>query len=112
MTKPDIAFIVNKFSQYLHCPTSIHWQACKRVLRYLQSLDLGVHLQPTSEQCLISFADYDWARSLDDRQSTNKYCVLLGPNLISWSSKGQHVVARSSPESKYRALTHTIAEIA
>ena len=72
---------------------------------------MGLHLQPAKEQCLIGFSDADWAGFIDDRQSTSGYCVFLGPNLVSWSSKKQHVVARSSTESEYRAFAHTAAEI-
>ena len=112
MTRPDIAYIVSKLSQFLHCPTDVHWQACKRVLRYLKgSQDIGLHIQPAKEQCLIGFSDVDWAGSLDDRRSTGGYCIYLGPNLVSWSSKKQHVVARSSTESEYRSLAHTASEL-
>ena len=53
---------------------------------------------------LTGFIDADWACDLDDRRSIGAYCIYLGNNLISWSSKKQSVVTRSSAESEYRAL--------
>ncbi|XP_026400068.1 uncharacterized protein LOC113295953 [Papaver somniferum] len=61
-------------------------------------------------QAISSFSDSDWAGNPDDRRSTSRYCVFFGPNPISWSSKMQPTIARSSTEDEYRSLAHTAAE--
>jgi hypothetical protein len=95
----------------MHCPTTTHWTAVKRILRYIKgTFDHGIFFQPGS-LCLEAFSDADYAGSPDDRRSTGGYCVYLGANLISWSAKKQSTVSRSSTESEYRQLAHTAAEI-
>ncbi|XP_031277891.1 secreted RxLR effector protein 161-like [Pistacia vera] len=113
LTRPDLSFFVNKLSQFLSAPTELHWQACKRILRYVKgTLDYGIHFKPTVALQVECYADADWGSNLDDRRSTSGYCVYMGPNLIQWSSQKQKVVALSSTEAEYRALAQTGTEVA
>jgi hypothetical protein len=84
----------------------VHWQALKRILRYVKgTLNMSLNLQPSSNLTLNAYCD------ADDRRSTTDYAVFLGPNLVSWSSKKQGIVSRSSTEAEYRTMAVTIAEL-
>ncbi|KAH9686754.1 Disease resistance protein [Citrus sinensis] len=112
LTRPEIAFSVNKLSQFLSSPTVNHWQACKRILRYLKgTIKLGLQFYNHGSFQIDCFSDADWAGDKDDRRSVAGYCVYMGPNLVSWCSKKQAVVSRSSAESEYRALAMVAAEV-
>ena len=111
LTRPDISFAVNKLSQFMHCLTQTHWTATKRLLRYLKkTIFHGINIKETSSPTLTCFLDVDWASSLDDRKSTSAYVLFLGHTPISWSSKKQRAIARSSTEAEYRALATVVAE--
>jgi hypothetical protein len=111
-TRPDIAFAVNKVAQFMHDPRNDHWSAVKRILRYLKhSITYGLFISKCSSMHLSAFSDADWAGCPDDRKSTSGYCIYLGNNLISWSSKKQPTVSRSSTESEYKALANASAEL-
>ncbi|KAH9734278.1 hypothetical protein KPL71_017313 [Citrus sinensis] len=115
LTRPDIAYSVHKLSQYLNAPTLQHWLACKKVLKYLQAtITYGLHIQKEGileTTGLTGYSDADWACDVDDRKSIGAYCIYLGNNLISWSSKKQPIVAKSSTESEYRALSSASSEL-
>ncbi|KAM2533008.1 hypothetical protein PS1_001548 [Malus domestica] len=88
-----------------------HFTAVKRILRYLKgSLFTGI-TYTKGEMVLKSFSDADWAGDPNDRRSTTGLVVFLGNNPISWSSKKQQTVSRSSTEAEYRALSSTAAEL-
>jgi hypothetical protein len=62
LTRPDLAFSVNKVCQYLHAPTIEHWTAAKRILRYVKdTLKLGITFRKSSSTFLSAFSDADWA---------------------------------------------------
>ncbi|XP_011016404.1 PREDICTED: uncharacterized protein LOC105119910 [Populus euphratica] len=89
----------------------IHWTATKRLLRYLKNTIFhGVTINKTSSSMLTCFSDADWAGSLDDKKSTSAYLLFLRTTPISWSSKKQRAIARSSTEAEYRALAIAAAE--
>lgn len=111
LTRPDLAYSVNQLCQHMHNPTSAHWIAAKRVLRYLKgSVDYGI-LFSKGKIALNAYCDSDWAGNPDDRRSTTGFGIFLGPNLISWTAKKQHTVSRSSTEAEYRSRALATAEM-
>jgi hypothetical protein len=123
-TRPDISFSVQHLSQYVSNPLYLtntrllylsqylFYQAATRILRYLKSCPAkGIMFSSSSPLKLHGFADSDWARCPDTRKSITGYCVLLGTSLISWKSKKQNTVSRSSTEAEYRALASLTCEL-
>ena len=112
VTRPDISYAVHRVSQYLSAPQSTHYAAVLHILQYLKgTLFHGLFYSAQSPLVLHAFSDADWARDPIDRRSTTSYCFLLGSSLISWWSKKQTHVARSSTEAEYRALADTTSEL-
>ncbi|KFK45117.1 hypothetical protein AALP_AA1G346500, partial [Arabis alpina] len=111
-TRLDIAYAVNRLSQFMHKPTEDHWQAAKRILRYLAGTPThGLFYAAKSSLNLHAFSDADWAGDSDDYVSTNAYIIYLGKQPISWTAKKQKGVARSSTEAEYRAVANTVSEL-
>jgi hypothetical protein len=95
----------------MHSPTSNHWIAAKRVLCYLKgNIDHGL-LFCKSSLTLEAFCDSDWADNPNGHLSTTGFDVFLGPCLVSWCTKKQPVVARSSTKAEYRALATVTTEV-
>ncbi|XP_022019884.2 uncharacterized mitochondrial protein AtMg00810-like [Helianthus annuus] len=111
-TRPDISYAVQQICMHMNSPTTAHWNALKRILRYIHgTIDLGLHLDATDTSSLRAYTDADWAGCPDTRRSTSGYCVYFGDNLISWSSKRQSTISRSSAEAEYRGVANVVAEV-
>ena len=96
----------------MHDPREAHYNALKRILRYLKgTISHGLQLYRSSLSGLTAYSDVDWGGCPTTRRSTSGYCVYLGDNLISWSSKRQHTISRSSAEAEYRGVANAVAEL-
>ena len=112
ITRPDISFSVSVISQFLQSPCDSHWDVVIRILRYIKSTPgQGVLYENRCHTQVIGYTNADWAGSPTDRRSTSGYCVFIGGNLISWKSKKQHVVARSSVEAENRVMALATCEL-
>lgn len=112
LTRLDLAFVVNRVCQFMHRPTTLHWQAVKRILRYLKNtVSHGLLLTRASSLSLEAFSDVDWAGCPDGRRSTGAYCIFLSSNPLSWSSCKQPIVSRSSTEAEYKSVENNEAGI-
>ena len=111
-TRPDIAFAVSVVSRYMHEPRSDHLEAVNRILRYLKGTPgRGLLFESNKHLVIDGYCDADWASCLDDRRSTSGFCVFVGGNLVSWRSKKQAVVSRSTAEAEYRAMAQGLSDM-
>ncbi|KAJ9558206.1 hypothetical protein OSB04_012820 [Centaurea solstitialis] len=107
-TRPDITYAVNVLSQFVSDPRQRHMEVATRVLRYLKATPgQGILIPKDGGTKLVAFCDSDWLGCAFTRRSRTGYLLLLGGAPISWKTKKQTVVSRSSAEAEYRAMAHT-----
>lgn len=95
----------------MHDPRESHFNALKRILWYVKgTISHGLQLNRSAPTSLIVYTDADWAGCPTTRRSTSGYCVFLGDTLISWSSKRQNTISRSSAEAEYRGVANGVSE--
>lgn len=112
-SRPDIAFAVTRLSQYMSNPTPTHVEHAKHVLRYLRATsDYRIRFQGSGQSGLIGYSDADWGENRDNRRSTTGYTFLMADAAVTWVSRMQRTVARSSTEAEYMALSDACSEIA
>lgn len=110
-TRPDISFAVNQVSQFNANPGRTHWNAVKRIMRYLRGTRSS-RLTYSKERCadLVGYTDADWGGEPDSRKSTTGYVFTFMGGAVSWNVKRQPTVALSSCEAEYVALSRTVQE--
>ncbi|KAK3000686.1 hypothetical protein RJ639_022139 [Escallonia herrerae] len=112
ITRPDICYAVHVLSQFMQSPRSQHWDTALRVLRYLKAAPgQGLFLPANSPLQIYAFCDSDWASCPLTRRSVTGYFVSLGNSPISWRTKKQPTVSRSSAEAEYRSMAVTTCEL-
>ena len=110
-TRPDLAAAVGVLSQFAADPCPTHWQALKRIFRYIQGTRThGIEFQTASHDGLQGFSDADWAGDTVSRRSTSGYAFMMSGGCIIWKSKKQRTVALSSTEAEYMALSEATQE--
>ncbi|KAM0986195.1 hypothetical protein ACFX14_013409 [Malus domestica] len=111
-TRPDIAYAVSVVSQFMHAPSEAHMDAVNRILRYLKSSPgRGLMFARHGHLDVEGHTDVDWAGFVTDRRSTSRYFTFVGDNLVSWQSKKQKVVSRSSVKAEYRGMAYGVCEL-
>lgn len=110
VTRPDLVFFVHVLAQFIDKPTQVHLDFAYQVLRYGTPGQV-IFLPASSYLQLKAFTDSDWATCPETRKPVIGFCIFLGDSLISWKSKKQNTVSRSSAEAEYRALGSTACEL-
>ncbi|GKB69729.1 hypothetical protein Tco_0931141, partial [Tanacetum coccineum] len=101
----------NKLSQAMHGPLKSDLKLAFIVLRYLKGAPgIGVMYKVSDGFELTAFVDSDWAKCNVIRRSVTGFAVFLGSCLVFWKSKKQSVLAKSSAEAEYRAMSNVACE--
>ncbi|CAO1621463.1 unnamed protein product [Parajaminaea phylloscopi] len=116
LTRPDIHQSVTRMARHAHCPTEQHFEALKKIFRYIKgTMDLGLCFDPDPQLCrpypLLAFSDANFAEASDSRKSTTGMVMMLGRNCILWMSKLQSIIAHSTTDAEYVALSATCREL-
>ena len=97
MTRPDLAFSLQVLSQFMHSLKISHMEATLRVVRYVKEAPgLGLLMPANDTNKLTAYCDFDWGACVETRRSGTGYAIKFGEGLVSWKSKKQEIVSRSS----------------
>jgi len=108
-TRPDITFAVQTLSRFVSNPGPVHWEAVKRVFRYLKGTrELWLSFEGRKVD-LEGYTDADGSM-MEDRKAISGYVFIVNRGAVSWSAKKQEIVSLSTTESKYIAATYATKE--
>ena len=111
-TRPDLFFVVQSLSKYMQNPTENHFKALHHTLHYVAATcGQGILLKGSTFLKLKAYSNSDWGACLDTRHSVTGYIILFGSSPISWKSKKQCTVSKSSSEAEYSAMAAVASEI-
>jgi len=114
-TRPDISFPVAVLARQMHAPVARHFTLLKRILRYFAgTTHLGLHYSrqgPLSPSSLGAAVDANWGGDQETRRSTTGYLIAINGSPIYWKSCRQTVLALSSAESEYVALSSCAKDV-
>ncbi|GJR36594.1 ribonuclease H-like domain-containing protein [Tanacetum coccineum] len=106
--RPDIAYSIHCLSQFMHKPLKSHLKIALKVLRHLNGyLGKGIHISKNISTYLEVFVNADWAKCVVTKKSVTGFCIFLNGSLVSWKSKKQKTLSKSSVEAEYRAIAST-----
>jgi len=109
-THPDISYAVTTVSRFSNNPGMPHWEAVRRIYRYLLGMkDLRL-TYGGAPSALVGYADADGSMA-EDRKAISGYAFLIDGGIVSWSSKKQEIISLSTMESEYVAATHAAKEL-
>ncbi|XP_071741270.1 uncharacterized mitochondrial protein AtMg00810-like [Rutidosis leptorrhynchoides] len=109
-TQPDIMYVVQQLCLFMHDSREPHFGALKHMLHCVRgTVNNGLQLFVSSTK-VIAYSDAYWVSCPDTRSSTFGYYVFLGDNILSWYSKRQATVSRSSTEAEYRTVANVVAK--
>lgn len=96
---------IQQLSQFLGKPTIFNWNAMHIVLRYIKAAPgQGLLFKANNKTCLLAYSDSNWTRCSETRRSIIGFYIFLGFSWVSWRSKKQTTISKSSDEAEYRAM--------
>ncbi|XP_027357129.1 uncharacterized protein LOC113866473 [Abrus precatorius] len=111
-TRPDISFALQQLSQFMTTSRIHHFEPATWVVRYLKGCpDIDLFYSSETSSLITAFFDSDWASEINNKRSVTGFYVFFGFGLISWKTKKQSTVSRSSSEAEYRALASLTSEL-
>jgi transposase InsO family protein len=108
-TRPDIAFATSTVAQFSDNPGWVHWEAVKKIFRYLLGTKKLELVYGGERRGLVGYVDADGA-SQEHRRAISGYVFMVDGGAVSWSSKKQELVTLSTTEAEYVAQTHAVKE--
>ncbi|KAJ8892825.1 hypothetical protein PR048_005406 [Dryococelus australis] len=110
-TRPDITFAVSEVIQKCQVPKIMDWNVTKYIIRYLKcTRNMKLCFKGGRLSARIC-CDADWGGDTESRKLVNGYTVVLSGGAVSWYSKKQNCIARSTMEAEYMAMAQVSREI-